>query len=254
MDSNTILPQDVEQGLQALSTLINGSSTQSRDFEAAYQYARALKTRFSEDPRVWMQLVLVCNLTDRNSEAREAQISARRSCNRWNALYEGDCERDHALYCIRHKLLWGARRHLQRARTLHRNDPNRLAAIDMASGCELYTRKRYNAAVANFDTALTAWDALDNPDLQWRFNCLRWQFKALVAQHGYRGKARGVHDELIALMRVYGSPDIAARVKLVARGKFCNKLDDLVESPAGHKLLRKLQFERLARYIISKKR
>lgn len=252
MDTNPVPPQDVEQGLQVLSTLINGS-TQSRDFEAAYQYARALKTKFREDPRVWVQLVLVCNLTDRNGEAREAQISARRSCKQWNTLYEGDCERDHALYCIRHKLLWGARHHIQRARSLHRNDPNRLAAIEMISGRELYARKRYPAAVADFDTALTAWDSLEGSDLQWRFNCLRWQFKALVAQHGYRGKARDVHDELVALMRVYGSPDVAARVKLVARGKFGNKLDDLVESPAGHKLLRRLQLEKLARYIISKR-
>lgn len=263
MDSNPpSLPQTAKDGLSVLSSLINGAPHHQQDFEAAYAYAQQLKDAFPNNPHVWSQLVLVCNLTDRNSEAVGVQKQAGQQCAAWSNLHEGDCERDHALFCIRNGLLWKAQQHIARAVELHAGNLNRRAATRMVYGRIFYAQKRYEYSARELAKALMTWDAIAKqvndgelgqdcrPDPQWQFNCLRWLLKATIAHHGRGKKSKDVFDELQVWSHAYGSPEVLARIRLVARGKFFNRLDDLIESPFGHKLLRRLGFEALARMLL----
>ncbi|MGD8374201.1 MAG: hypothetical protein PVI21_05110 [Candidatus Woesebacteria bacterium] len=252
------LPSTVEQGLSVLSELINNSGG---NFKTAYQFARQLNDAFVDDPRTWSQLVLVCNLTDRNDEATNVQVAARSRCPTWSNLHEGDCERDQALYCIRYKLLGSAERHIERAIRLHADNPNRLAALQMVHGRICYARGHYQLAISYLDNALRQWNALtkrinsgeknlDRADPQWRLNCMRWLLKSTIANSGRCNRSKDIFDELRIWARACGRTKVPMHTRLASYGKFFNKLDDLIKSPYGHELLRRLGFETLARRLL----
>lgn len=238
--------ESFEETLERIEALITGRD-HVRDFDAAYRLAIRATELFSAQPAAWSQLVLTANLTDRHSAALEAQTEANKQCSAWTNIDQGDCERDHALYSIRHRKFMKARRHIDAARKLHKGDADRSALLDMVDGQRWYGLKEYANALDCYLTAVSKWEALEQraqteegvepPRAQWRFNSDRRLLKAIIALQGARGEARELYKSLQERMPQYGSVDLAWRLRLVMTGRIGNWVDTRMESPLGRRIL-----------------
>jgi tetratricopeptide (TPR) repeat protein len=245
----------VDQELQILEGLITGRDY-PRKFEDAYHAARRLVGHFPKDPRCWTQLILLCNLIDRHKEALSRQQEVKKYHSPiWTRIHEGDCERDHALYCIRHRKFGEALLHLGSAVGLHQRDVNRTAALFMVRGRLEYARDNYQRAIEWHQQAQRLWSGIpDSANPQWQFNNDRWLLKALVAIGTSRKDLQDLWQSLQNRMSTHGSADINLRLRrLVMKGRHGNLLDDIIESSRGHWVLRRLGFERLARWRLYKR-
>ena len=265
-DEGMGIVDSIERMLEQVDALITGRD-KPRDFAAAYDVAVQITTQYHSEPRGWTKFVLLCNLTDQHREALDAQQEAREQCgDLWTPLHEGDCHREHALYCIRHGRVADGLEHLDVARARHRDDPNRLALLEMVEGRLWYSQGQYQTALPYFVRATRMWnelqrridagEVLDPPDQQWRFNSDRWMLKTLVALYGANAAwPKELWSSLQERMPQNGSPDLEARLKLVMRlGRLGNRLDNIIESPRGQAFIqRHKRLERLARRFLTKR-
>lgn len=236
--------------LRRIEALITGRND-VRDFGEAYQLALQATQLFPDQPTAWSQLVLTANLTDRHDIALEVQASAETQCPDWTDVNRGDCERDHALYSIRHRNRVAALKHIVAAREFHAGDADRLALLDVVEGQWWYMLGEYGMALRYFLDATVKWEALTErsqtesdvkpPRPQWCFNSDRRLLKAIVALQGSQGEARELYASLSERMADYGSPDIAWRLRLVMTGRIGNWLDTRIESsPLSRRVLPKV--------------
>jgi hypothetical protein len=178
------------------------------------------------------------------------QKEAAQQCgDQWTNIPDGDCDRDHALYCIRRRRPEDALKFLRQARRKHKDHLERMALLHVVEGRFWYSWKHYAVALQCFIRAMETYEELasciengaatESPNQQWRFNSDRWLLKTLVMLYGPRNQwSRTVWDSLQKRMATYGSPDINVRLQLVMKfGRFGNKIDDFIESSVGRAIL-----------------
>lgn len=246
-----------EELLAQIEHVITGRE-QPRDFVRACELAKQIVSLYPTEPRGWGQLVLTLDLTDQHYQALAAQQTARQECGeRWTVIDEGDCERDHALYCIRHREFAQALKHLASALRCHWGDSDRMAALAMVEARLWLVRKEYVAALSHFARAIQLRELKRaRTNQQWRFNCDRWMLLALVARFGKQASVvTELRTSLQGRMDQHGSPDINARLAVVMRlgrlGVWCDLF--IESSPVGRSFLANRYVRRKVQRFLTKR-
>lgn len=216
--------------LEELSTLVNTGK-----WPQALRLVRSpgMKSAYETDVHYWFQRALVESLSGSEESVIEEARQQARACPGYNKGIEEDLVRDHALACIRRRMLDKAMELRDQARKLSNpEDGNRVAALEMLDGRIAYALGDPGKAATHFIRAHDMWRKLkksgEHYSAQWIINNRFYLLKALAAL----GEATGD----ITFIVVSTDPSLKRRLsaRFIGRfGKLGNRIHDWVAYQLG---------------------
>ena len=148
-----------------------------KNFPKATKIAHEIRDNNKQNANFWF---LVTNLTTLTKDFAKASYSwqTAKSCSNYSDSLEGDFLRDRALAAVRAGQINQAKSLIERVKSLHKSDNNRMGAATFVEGRIALKEKRYQFACTLFDKA-----AGMMTDPQWTSNSRFWLLVATSALH-----------------------------------------------------------------------
>lgn len=214
---------------QIMGELINeGNPGKAYDIGWVYMKSLLEEKRSRLSVHFWFQLGLAINLIDPTDLKLELIEKRLENSPDYNDSIGGDWLRDQALGALRLGKIEYALAYIEMAEDKHRDDRNRMAAIDMVKGRIYYKQKNLFKSIFFLKEADKAWSEIgEKADKAWirdnRFHLL----KAMVADRFPQDEIEQLAETIINS----DEPNLTRlkRVRLIAKGWSYNVIDDLSE-------------------------